>query len=59
MATIAAIYQKKITQVPNGDNLTPPVKPVKYAKAIATKNGTIGNTQQANSSVVNTILAGK
>jgi len=56
---LAQIYADKVKKVPNGDNFTPPVKPIKYANAVATKNGTISNTQQANSSVVNTILAGK
>ena len=56
---LAKIYADKVTKDPNGDNFTPPVKPIKYAKSIATKNGTISNTQQANSSVVNTILAGR
>jgi hypothetical protein len=56
---LAQIYADKVKKVPNGDNFTPPVKPIKYAQTIAAKNGTISNTQQANSSVVNTILAGK
>lgn len=56
---LAKIYADKVTKVPNGDNFTPPVKPIKYANTIATKNGTISATPKSNSSVVNTILAGR
>jgi hypothetical protein len=56
---ILPIYSDAQKKDPNGNNFRPPVKPIKYAKAIATKNGTISASPKSNSSVVNTILAGR
>jgi hypothetical protein len=55
---LAKIYDNKIKKVPNGDNFTPPVKPIKYANTIANKNGSV-SVQNLNSNTANPILAGK
>jgi hypothetical protein len=55
---LASIYADKVKKVPNGDNFIPPVKPIKYANAIATKNGSV-SVIQSNGAAGNNILTNK
>lgn len=56
---LASIYADAQKKDPNGNNFRPPVKPIKYAKTIAAKNGTISNVQQPTSAAANSVLSGK